>query len=771
MDAQEILLQHKSGVPRDGLLALIRRDPATGNMVDVIGESIKLTDSSGNGNDAEVFGYAATFDGVKKLTGTQILGTETVVGQSGTSTLAVGTGEITATAGHIAWFQLSDGRKYLLQSASDSGQVKFFNVLDPNDFLTMTGGTPHCTTKIPYPQLPLYGFSQTADGFVPARQNHTLERGGTGYLRNLNAISTCDEETWTSIQTGQPITPSTENVVNGSGTIHLRTVTTSEVSAIYPTDEQLGANDVLSIGATVGPSVNAKYRCVIWNADKSQSVAAYLDWGGGDWRDGSKVWEDLTRADFVVSNVNWNWETSVIAYISIGIYYEAGCDIWVDVIAKNPRSRPKLVFTFDDGSESDYTVAYPYMSARGMLGTSFLISSQIGTANKMTTSQLDEMYAAGWELGNHTATHPNLSTLTKEQQRTELLTCANWLIDNGYPARAKYVALPTGNSNAETREVFAEEEFVATRTSRQRMWNNAVMALNPYIISQTLSMSSATTVADITGAIDEAIATGKTTIINCHTLVASNPGTYSWLISDFQTVIDYAKGKSDLGLIDIMPFGAWADGLSAVAQSGIDCEDNALGVQSGWELTRPCVINMPTDDQTLLDADQDQLNPTDLLNTPVVGMTTTGTIVGNTVECATNQYILKTFAFVNGDKYRVTYNGTGTCAHREDTGGYSASKTLPVVIDFTASADTRVQATATGVAGATFTGVLIQKFNDPFWFDGSDSPNDISLEDLEAFPDGDLNDQYIFGTRGLALYESPRNASDLARAKRALKTT
>ncbi|MHC5879666.1 polysaccharide deacetylase family protein, partial [Streptococcus pyogenes] len=63
--------------------------------------------------------------------------------------------------------------------------------------------------------------------------------------------------------------------------------------------------------------------------------------------------------------------------------------------------------------------ALPALRQHRIPATFYIISNAIGTTGAMSAAQLVELSAAGHELGNHTASHPRLSTLTVAQVKAE----------------------------------------------------------------------------------------------------------------------------------------------------------------------------------------------------------------------------------------------------------------------------------------------------------------------------------------------------------------
>jgi peptidoglycan/xylan/chitin deacetylase (PgdA/CDA1 family) len=75
--------------------------------------------------------------------------------------------------------------------------------------------------------------------------------------------------------------------------------------------------------------------------------------------------------------------------------------------------------TFDDGWDSQQA-AYTMLAAHSMRGTFYVNSASIDQPGSLTWAQLTSFNAAGNEIGGHTLTHPDLTTLTATQARQEI---------------------------------------------------------------------------------------------------------------------------------------------------------------------------------------------------------------------------------------------------------------------------------------------------------------------------------------------------------------
>jgi peptidoglycan/xylan/chitin deacetylase (PgdA/CDA1 family) len=87
-----------------------------------------------------------------------------------------------------------------------------------------------------------------------------------------------------------------------------------------------------------------------------------------------------------------------------------------------------IIITFDDSWGSQYTNAFPAMRKYGFTGVLYTV---VGYINKpsglptdpsyLTTDQLKEMAAAGWEIGSHTETHQNIIVMSGDQMHFEIV--------------------------------------------------------------------------------------------------------------------------------------------------------------------------------------------------------------------------------------------------------------------------------------------------------------------------------------------------------------
>jgi len=108
-----------------------------------------------------------------------------------------------------------------------------------------------------------------------------------------------------------------------------------------------------------------------------------------------------------------------------------------------------IVLTFDDGYLSQYAHAKPTLRAAGWPGVLYLEGKNLG-AGGLTTRQVHSMIAAGWEVGAHTLTHPDLTTVDDATLRREVAGSRTLLQRRlGVPVNA--FCYPAGRNDARVR--------------------------------------------------------------------------------------------------------------------------------------------------------------------------------------------------------------------------------------------------------------------------------------------------------------------------------
>lgn len=130
-----------------------------------------------------------------------------------------------------------------------------------------------------------------------------------------------------------------------------------------------------------------------------------------------------------------------------------------------PLPERPIVLTFDDGLCGNHTHAFPVLQEYGFTGTLFLVEDLIGREHYLTEAMIAEMVAAGFEIGAHTRTHRDLTTLSDQTLRDETGGVKERL-EERFGVEVTSLAYPAGAHDARVLRVVAEAGFLTAVTVR-----------------------------------------------------------------------------------------------------------------------------------------------------------------------------------------------------------------------------------------------------------------------------------------------------------------
>ncbi len=87
--------------------------------------------------------------------------------------------------------------------------------------------------------------------------------------------------------------------------------------------------------------------------------------------------------------------------------------------------------TFDDGYDTQFA-AGPVLAQHGVNGTFFVNSGDLGTNRHLTWAQVDQLAAAGNEIGGHTINHVDLTKVDATTAKREVCDDRTRLLNRGY---------------------------------------------------------------------------------------------------------------------------------------------------------------------------------------------------------------------------------------------------------------------------------------------------------------------------------------------------
>lgn len=136
---------------------------------------------------------------------------------------------------------------------------------------------------------------------------------------------------------------------------------------------------------------------------------------------------------------------------------------------KRNRSEGKFVIiTFDDGYEDNYRLAFPILKKYGFKAIIFLVAgseynswdqkSNEPKLKMMNKQQILEMQDYGIEFGSHTLSHSDLTKISYEEAKKELVE-SKIILEEKLGREIKSFAYPYGNCNEEVKKIAREAGY------------------------------------------------------------------------------------------------------------------------------------------------------------------------------------------------------------------------------------------------------------------------------------------------------------------------
>lgn len=179
------------------------------------------------------------------------------------------------------------------------------------------------------------------------------------------------------------------------------------------------------------------------------------------------------------------------------------------------KSDPLVTFVFDDGNETDYTVARDIFKTHGEVACTAVVTDWVNTKNYLSVLQLHELRQDGWEIMGHTVSHPNLRSLSESQIEDELSRSKEVLESWGLHVRN--MVYPYNKNNETVRRITAKYYRAAREGGKQ---SNAPDLDRYDLKSFSSELSFRHKMSDIKGHIDQAYSEKKWLILYQHLIDA-----------------------------------------------------------------------------------------------------------------------------------------------------------------------------------------------------------------------------------------------------------
>lgn len=130
-------------------------------------------------------------------------------------------------------------------------------------------------------------------------------------------------------------------------------------------------------------------------------------------------------------------------------------------------SEPAVCVTFDDGCETDFIAAASILKELGFNATFYAVSGFIGKPGYLSTAQLRELHALGFEIGCHSMSHPYLPDLDDAGLQREIAD-ARTMLEQMLGAPVRHFSCPGGRYDARVAQVAKHAGFLTVATSIPR---------------------------------------------------------------------------------------------------------------------------------------------------------------------------------------------------------------------------------------------------------------------------------------------------------------
>lgn len=136
--------------------------------------------------------------------------------------------------------------------------------------------------------------------------------------------------------------------------------------------------------------------------------------------------------------------------------------------------RPEIELTFDDGNESDISIALPALKERGLTATFYPLAGRLDASGSLTGSDVARLTREGMGIGSHGWRHQPWPTMSESDVALELVDAREALSEVSGIA-IEDAALPMGQYNRKVLRQLRAAGYVSVvnsdrRNERRRGW-------------------------------------------------------------------------------------------------------------------------------------------------------------------------------------------------------------------------------------------------------------------------------------------------------------
>jgi peptidoglycan/xylan/chitin deacetylase (PgdA/CDA1 family) len=253
----------------------------------------------------------------------------------------------------------------------------------------------------------------------------------------------------------------------------------------------------------------------------------------------SALWNQYSETFQVPANA----KTMTVFHLVGAIGWLTTDDYSLNKITPKGFTRPLVTLTFDDGWEDNVNTALPILKTYGYKATYYFATTYLenspltGPANVSGPTAVKTIFADGHEIGSHSVTHPDLTTLTSTQLTQELTHSKSYLEGLVGAETVKSFATPFGAYN-DTVLAALRLQYTSHRPTDEGF--NTQENFDAYRL-KVQNMQNTTTLAEYQSWINEAIKDKSWLILVYHRVASTSLEQWDTPLNDFQPQLEVLK--------------------------------------------------------------------------------------------------------------------------------------------------------------------------------------------------------------------------------------
>jgi peptidoglycan/xylan/chitin deacetylase (PgdA/CDA1 family) len=139
----------------------------------------------------------------------------------------------------------------------------------------------------------------------------------------------------------------------------------------------------------------------------------------------------------------------------------------INEFLRDDTDQKYVVISFDDGYRTFYSYTYPIIKKHGVKSVNYIIYNFIGRQNNMDAWMIEQLVKDGLvEIGSHTLNHPDLTYISEEQLKLEIIDSKD-LLEKRFNIKVTSFCYPYGFYNEKAFPYLKEAGYFTATTTKE----------------------------------------------------------------------------------------------------------------------------------------------------------------------------------------------------------------------------------------------------------------------------------------------------------------